>query len=244
MKRATTAGVSLSSESSPTKLPLSVITETIELSDVLDLNEKTALELLLVAEQQLPRFPQFSRQQVAILLFQDGRQSVYTALRALVQARDGNLWTLSLSPQVGCGAGVWACMHTCTCVCCCLRLMHFPWILLQVTDLIMRFTDELCENGLIEKVLQHLSELQPLKETSRLKDKPVGDGRLLQQVVDMVTEQRWEGVGKGGAGRRVGRGGAGRGVGRGRAGRKLGSNGAGRKVGRGWGWEVWNLLHT
>ena len=100
VKQATTAGVSLSSESSPTKLPPSVIAEAVELSDLLDLNEKTALELILVAEQQLPRFPQFSRQQVAILLFQDGRQSVYTALRALVQARDGNMWTLSLSPQV------------------------------------------------------------------------------------------------------------------------------------------------
>ncbi len=69
VKQAATVGVSLSSGASSTKLPPSVITETIELSDFLNLNEKTALELLLVAEQQLPRFPQFSRQQVAILLF-------------------------------------------------------------------------------------------------------------------------------------------------------------------------------
>ena len=56
----------------------------------------------------------------------------------------------------------------------------------------MRFTDELYESGLIEKVLQHMSELQPLEETSRLKGSPVGDGRLIQQVADMVLEQRWE----------------------------------------------------
>ena len=53
----------------------------------------------------------------------------------------------------------------------------------------MRFTDDLYENGLIKKVLQHIAELQPLMEASRLKECPTGDKH---SVASRVEQQRWE----------------------------------------------------
>ena len=120
VKNAATVGIQISAQGSPVKLNPSLTKQVLEVSDILDINEKTAFELMLVAEQQLPRFPDYSREQVAILLYHDGRQSVYSALRALVQAREGNTWILELSPQVC--ACVCVCMCVCVCVCVCVRV--------------------------------------------------------------------------------------------------------------------------
>ena len=125
MKSATTSGISLPTQASPVKLNPNITDQVLGLSDILDINEKSALELMLVAEQQLPRFPDYSRQQVAILLYHDGRQSVFSALRALVQARDGNTWTLNLSPQVRmCSTGNTWDNTVCVCVCIGIHTLH------------------------------------------------------------------------------------------------------------------------
>lgn len=158
VKNAATVGIQISAQGSPVKLNPSLTKQVLEVSDILDINEKTAFELMLVAEQQLPRFPDYSREQVAILLYHDGRQSVYSALRALVQAREGNTWILELSPQV--------------------------------IKLIMTFTDELFENGLVRKCLKMFQDLDPLKETERFRGTSAGDSRLTQEVTDLVIDQR------------------------------------------------------
>ena len=76
----------------------------------------SAVELLLAGEQQMPRsamllttcflfipvppfchvsrFPGLTRGLVAVLLYHDGRRCLVSALRSLIQAREGVAWTL------------------------------------------------------------------------------------------------------------------------------------------------------
>ena len=58
------------------------------------------MDLCLKAQQQLPYYPGLTRGLVAVLLYYDGRRSIATALRTLVQARRGILWTLDSSEEV------------------------------------------------------------------------------------------------------------------------------------------------
>lgn len=67
---------------------------------MLDLNELSAVELLLAGEQSQPDFPRLTRGLVAVLLYYDGRRNLVTSLRSLIQAREGVLWTLGLSSSV------------------------------------------------------------------------------------------------------------------------------------------------
>jgi nuclear pore complex protein Nup205 len=48
----------------------------------------------------MPYHPGLTRGLVAVLLYYDGRKSIATALRALVQARRGISWTLESSEEV------------------------------------------------------------------------------------------------------------------------------------------------
>jgi nuclear pore complex protein Nup205 len=56
--------------------------------------------ILFQAHQQMQYHPGLTRGLVAILLYYDGRKSITTALRALVQARKGISWTLDSSEEV------------------------------------------------------------------------------------------------------------------------------------------------
>lgn len=77
-----------------------LVDEAIIISDMYDLNEYMALDLLCTAQQQMPYHPGLTRGLVAVLLYYDGRKSIATALRALVQARRGISWTLESSEEV------------------------------------------------------------------------------------------------------------------------------------------------
>ena len=58
------------------------------------------MELLLAGEQQQPNFPGLSRGLVAVLLYHDGRRSLLSALRTLIQSREGITWTLGLNEDL------------------------------------------------------------------------------------------------------------------------------------------------
>lgn len=45
-------------------------------------------------------FPSYTRGLVAVLLYHDGRRSIVSALRTLIQAREGVAWTAGLPPSV------------------------------------------------------------------------------------------------------------------------------------------------
>ena len=97
-------------------LPLDFVEEALLLSDILDLNEMSAVELLLAGEQHMPRwslslslslshvsvlgsrFPGLTRGLVSVLLYHDGRRCLVSSLRSLIQAREGVAWTLGPSP--------------------------------------------------------------------------------------------------------------------------------------------------
>ncbi|XP_021914767.1 nuclear pore complex protein Nup205 isoform X2 [Zootermopsis nevadensis] len=81
-------------------LPKELVDEAIIISDMYDLNEYIALDLLCTAEQQMPYYPGLTRGLVAVLLYYDGRKSIATTLRALVQARRGISWTMDSSEEV------------------------------------------------------------------------------------------------------------------------------------------------
>lgn len=74
--------------------------ETIILSDMYDLNEFIALDLLCTAQIQMSYYPGLPRGLVAVLLYYDGRKSLVTALRMLVQARTGVAWCLKIPEKV------------------------------------------------------------------------------------------------------------------------------------------------
>ena len=56
---------------------------------MLDLNEFSSLELLLVGEDQSSRYPGWTRGLVATVLYHDGRRSLLTALKTILQAKRG-----------------------------------------------------------------------------------------------------------------------------------------------------------
>ena len=106
------------------------------MSDILDLNEFSSVELLLTAEQQQPRFPWLSRGLVSVLLYHDGRRCLLRALKMLIQAREGVSWSYELD--------------------------------VNVSMLIMNFTNELFENGLVEKIFKLLEGFSVERELDKL----------------------------------------------------------------------------
>ncbi|KAF4517668.1 hypothetical protein B566_EDAN004962, partial [Ephemera danica] len=75
--------------------------ETCILSDLFECNEYIALDLLCMAEHQLPSYPGLTRGLVAVLLYYDGRSAICDTLCLLAQARSGISWQLEVSQDVG-----------------------------------------------------------------------------------------------------------------------------------------------
>lgn len=77
-----------------------LVDEAIILSDMYDLNEYQALDLLCTAQRQMAFHPGLPRGLVAVLLYYDGRRALVATLRTLVQARAGIAWSLEVNPEV------------------------------------------------------------------------------------------------------------------------------------------------
>ncbi|KAF7266032.1 hypothetical protein GWI33_020609 [Rhynchophorus ferrugineus] len=75
--------------------------ETVIISDMFDINELVALDLLCTAQIQVPYYPGLPRGLVAILLYYDGKKALLTTLLYLVQARSGIQWTVNIKPEIG-----------------------------------------------------------------------------------------------------------------------------------------------
>ncbi|CAL1531629.1 unnamed protein product, partial [Lymnaea stagnalis] len=78
----------------------SFIAEALILSDLFELDELAAVELLMAGELQLHNYPGLTRGLVAVLLFFDGQRSLVSALRALAQAREGKTWTVGVTQEM------------------------------------------------------------------------------------------------------------------------------------------------
>lgn len=81
-------------------LSKSMVDETIIISDMYNLNEHIALQLLCTAQQQMPLHPGLPRGLVAILLYYDGRKAIVSTVKELFQARNGISWCTDASPEL------------------------------------------------------------------------------------------------------------------------------------------------
>nr|CAD7434744.1 unnamed protein product [Timema monikensis] len=77
-----------------------LVDEAIIISDMFDLNEILAIDLLCTAQQQLLFHPGLNRGLVAILLYYDGRKALVSALRSLVHVRKGFSWAGNYPPEI------------------------------------------------------------------------------------------------------------------------------------------------
>lgn len=73
-----------------------LVDETLIISDMYELNEFMALDLLCTAQLQMPHHPGFPRGLTAILLYYDGKKALTSTLRMLVQVRMGHSWKINV----------------------------------------------------------------------------------------------------------------------------------------------------
>uniref|UniRef100_A0A8C9W8T5 Nucleoporin 205 n=1 Tax=Scleropages formosus TaxID=113540 RepID=A0A8C9W8T5_SCLFO len=100
VRKASTEGISIQGQQGARLLPEQLLAEAFILSDLFDIGELAALELLLAGEHQQPYFPGLTRGLVAVLLYWDGKRCVANSLRSLIQSRHGKTFTLDLSSEL------------------------------------------------------------------------------------------------------------------------------------------------
>lgn len=100
VSKASTDGIAIQGQQGSRLLPEQLLTEAFILSDLFDIGELSALELLLAGEQQQPYFPGLTRGLVAVLLYWDGKLCMANSLRSLIQSRQGKTFTLNLSGEL------------------------------------------------------------------------------------------------------------------------------------------------
>uniref|UniRef100_A0A1A7WZJ7 Nucleoporin 205 n=4 Tax=Iconisemion striatum TaxID=60296 RepID=A0A1A7WZJ7_9TELE len=100
VRKASTEGIAIQGQQGSRLLPEPLLTEAFILSDLFDIGELAALELLLAGEQQQPHFPGLTRGLVAVLLYWDGKLCVANSLRTLIQSRHGKTFTLDLNGEL------------------------------------------------------------------------------------------------------------------------------------------------
>ncbi|KAH7645888.1 nuclear pore complex protein Nup205 isoform X1 [Dermatophagoides farinae] len=81
-------------------IPQDMVNEALLLSDLFNLNELNALELLITGQNQLSRFPDMSRGTVAVLYYYDSKKNLLSALQTLIQVSSGRSWTSKLSKEI------------------------------------------------------------------------------------------------------------------------------------------------
>uniref|UniRef100_A0A668A7E8 Nucleoporin 205 n=1 Tax=Myripristis murdjan TaxID=586833 RepID=A0A668A7E8_9TELE len=86
VRKASTEGIAIQGQQGSRLLPEQLLTEAFILSDLFDIGELAALELLLAGEHQQPHFPGLTRGLVAVLLYWDGKFCVANSLRSLIHA--------------------------------------------------------------------------------------------------------------------------------------------------------------
>ncbi|XP_066580685.1 nuclear pore complex protein Nup205 [Amia ocellicauda] len=159
VKKASSEGISVQGQQGARLLPEQLLNEAFILSDLFNIGELAALELLLAGEHQQPYFPGLTRGLVAVLLYWDGKRCIANSLRSLIQSRHGKTFTLELSSE-----------------------------LVSITT---RFTDDLMNQGMTNKILNLVSEISVTKEYEKLqKERGLGNEKHRKEVSDMIKECR------------------------------------------------------
>uniref|UniRef100_A0A182QEW4 Nuclear pore complex protein Nup205 n=1 Tax=Anopheles farauti TaxID=69004 RepID=A0A182QEW4_9DIPT len=158
IKQGITEGITLP-EFGHTILSKELVDESIILSDMFDMNEYVALELLCTSQQQTINHPGLTRGLVAVLLYYDGRKSLVASLKQLIKARAGVSWCTDAPPEV--------------------------------TQIVTGYTDSLVADGLLERIIDLLQELDITKELDILTtNRALGPPRHHRQVLDLFEEIR------------------------------------------------------
>ncbi|KAH0510127.1 Nuclear pore complex protein Nup205 [Microtus ochrogaster] len=100
VQKASTEGVAIQGQQGTRLLPEQLIKEAFIISNLFDIGELSAVELLLAGEHQQSHFPGLTRGLVAVLLYWDGKRCIANSLKTLIQSRRGKTWTLELSPEL------------------------------------------------------------------------------------------------------------------------------------------------
>ncbi|KAL3882663.1 hypothetical protein ACJMK2_028981 [Sinanodonta woodiana] len=100
VRKSKTEGIPIHGQQGTQTFSEDFIQEALIISDLFELNEFAALELLIAGEDEKPSYPGLTRGLLAVLLFYDGRKSLVLALRTLMQSLTGRTWTLELSPEL------------------------------------------------------------------------------------------------------------------------------------------------
>ncbi|KAK3098344.1 hypothetical protein FSP39_018633 [Pinctada imbricata] len=100
VKKSTTVGLPVQGEQVTQTFSQQFIDESIIISDLFDMSEIAAVELLMAGERKQAEFPGLTRGLVAVLLYYDGQRSLVNSLRTLLQSRVGRMWTMELSPEL------------------------------------------------------------------------------------------------------------------------------------------------
>ncbi|XP_063785079.1 nuclear pore complex protein Nup205 isoform X2 [Pseudophryne corroboree] len=100
IQKASTEGIAIKGQQGTRVLPEMLIKEAFILSDLFNIGEVAAVELLLAGEHQQPNFPGLTRGLVAVLLYWDGKRCIANSLCTLIQSRKGKTFTMDLGPEV------------------------------------------------------------------------------------------------------------------------------------------------
>ncbi|XP_075990057.1 nuclear pore complex protein Nup205 [Anticarsia gemmatalis] len=172
IKRGVTEGVTLPSIGR-TLLSKELVDEAIIISDMYNVSEYLALELLHTAQRQSPRHPGLPRGLVAVLLYYDGRRAMVQALKELVMATDGVSWSINAREEI------------ITYVSRYVEQLISDGLLANALDALRRFT---LESEL--ELLQNNRALPPSKHHARLVTTIETTRKLLAGVVFAASAQR------------------------------------------------------
>uniref|UniRef100_A0A1B0A9W8 Nuclear pore complex protein Nup205 n=1 Tax=Glossina pallidipes TaxID=7398 RepID=A0A1B0A9W8_GLOPL len=100
LKVHTSQGIPISGSSRTMVVSKDLVDECLIISDMYDLDEFLALELLCTAQRQMPQHPGLPRGIIAILLYYDGRKAIATSLRDLFQVTNGVCWISELPKKL------------------------------------------------------------------------------------------------------------------------------------------------
>ncbi|TDG40592.1 hypothetical protein AWZ03_012989 [Drosophila navojoa] len=100
LRNAMLEGVMLAGQTRKVEISQDIIDEAIIISDMFDLDEIFALELLCTAQRQQVHHPGLPRGLVAVLLYYDGRKAITCTLRDMFQAISGVSWSTELPREM------------------------------------------------------------------------------------------------------------------------------------------------
>lgn len=161
MRKAHVDGIQLDGYKTKHILSVAFIEEAVILSDLYNLNEFTAVELLIEAESQMQFFPGLTRGLTAILLYYDAKKSLVNTLKLLLQARKGRTWSL---------------LDETTCP---------PELIKFISD----FSDKLVYDGLINNILKQIEAYDwPKEQEQLLREGGLGNAKHRKQVKGIFDE--------------------------------------------------------